>query len=103
MVFGFFGQFLGLLIINVLQAMLEVAQEYVGRVEIGSHLSGQLSVFPELLQHFLCGTDAQPGILSAAYQLEYLRGEFDLAYAARAELDVVEAIAALHLPANLRV
>ncbi len=83
--------------------MFQVAQEHIGGIEVRDDLCAELPVRGEHLQHAPGRQYAQPGILPAAYQLEHLRDEFDLADAAGAELDVVEQVAALHFLADLRV
>jgi len=70
-------QGLSLLVVQILQAVFEVAQEDIGRIQIRRHLCRQLSVLGQLFEHALCGKYAQPVILSATYQLEHLCCEFN--------------------------
>ncbi len=94
---------LGLLIIQILQAMLELAQEMICLGQLGHGLFRQLLFFLDALQDVERGPNAQIGITAAANQLEDLRDEFDFADAARAEFDVVMHFAAFDFLAQLRM
>ena len=80
---------MGLLIVPVLQAVFDVAQEAVGGkqgFDVFRRHDAQLGKF---LQRFLRAFQLQRAHLSAAYHLENLGDKFDFADAARAEFDVV--------------
>ena len=95
------GQFVGLGVVEVLQAMLQPAQEIVGCAQFAHDLRRKLPLFLQQRQNFQGRADLQIRIASAAYQLEGLRDEFDFAYAARAELDMPREIAPRDLGADL--
>ena len=40
LIFGFLGQFLSLLIVQILQAVLEIAQKHIGLVQAGNNWRG---------------------------------------------------------------
>ena len=85
------GQHMRLLVVEVLDAVLDLAQEGVG---LGQRLGGLGRHQPgarQALQGFERGPAAQLGELPAAHDLQQLHGEFDFAYAAARQLDVVGA------------
>ena len=80
---------MGLLVVPVLQAVFDVAQEAVGGeqgFDVFRRHDAQLGKFH---QRFLRAFQLQSAHLSAAYHLENLGDKFDLADTARAEFDVV--------------
>ena len=102
------GQHMGLLVVQVLDAVLDVAQKFISaRQRIGGVLRHQAGA-GHALQGAHGGAHAQLGKLTAAHHLQELHGEFDFTYAATRELDVIGALgvtgaAALGLLANLPV
>ena len=96
-------QGLGLRVVEVLQAVLQIAQENIGRAQLGHGLVRQQAARCEQRQHRQRGAGLQRRHLAAADELEHLGDEFDLADAARPELDVVDAVAADDFAADLRV
>ena len=93
----------GLLIVDVLQAVFEAAQKRIGGEQFVAALRTQQAAFDEPRQHGERRADLQGAVASAADELEHLGDEFDFTDAARPELDVVGPILAHHLAANLRV
>jgi len=85
-------QDVGLLIVQVLDAVLDPAQEHVGARQriggFGRHQAGAGHAFQRLQR----GASAQFGKLPAAHHLQQLHGEFDFADAAARQLDVVGAL-----------
>ncbi len=91
----------GLLVVQHLQAVLQPAQELVGRAQL---LRGGRREQAALGQAFQDGQNppvAQGRIPAAADELEYLGDELDLADAAGAQLDVFSQAAALYLRGDL--
>jgi hypothetical protein len=86
------GQAVGLGILQVLQAMLEVAQESVGVQQAGHGLRRQQLALGQQAQGGAGRAFAQCRVAPAADQLEHLGQEFDLADAAAPQLDVVAAL-----------
>ena len=85
-------QHVGLLVVQVLDAVLDAAQELVGRRQrIGRLLRHQAGA-RQALQRIERGPGAQLGELAAAHHLQQLHGELDLADAAARQLDVVGAL-----------
>jgi len=82
-------QRLRLLVVVVLQPMLQAAKEVVGLAQRLRARRLDEAARCERLQGPARGGQAQPGIASAPHHLQELHGEFDLADAARAHLDVV--------------
>ncbi len=85
------GQQMGLLVVQVLDAVLDAAQEGVA---IGQPLGGgglHHAGGTELAQRAQRGTRAQLGVLAAAHHQHQLHDELDLADAAARELDVIGA------------
>ncbi len=83
---------MGLLVVQVLDAVLDPAQELVGtRQCVGRGLRHQPGS-RQPLQRIERGPRAQFGELAAAHHLQQLYGELDLADAAARELDVVGAL-----------
>ncbi len=85
-------QHMGLLVVQVLDAVLDAAQELVGRGQrIGRLLRHQAGA-RQALQRIERGPRAQLGELAAAHHLQQLHGELDLADAAARQLHVVGAL-----------
>src|SRR4051812_24738431 len=82
-------------VIQILQPVLEVAQEHVGCGELVHGFRGEQTALGEERQYRKRRVAAQRRIATAADQLEELNDELDLANAARTELDVVGDVAAL--------
>ena len=86
------GQDVGLLVVQVLDAVLHTAQKVIGaRHRIGGVLGHQAGV-GHALQCVYRGAGAQFGELPAAHHLQQLHGKFNLADAAARHLDVVGAL-----------
>ncbi|MNS70235.1 hypothetical protein D3C72_1035760 [compost metagenome] len=86
------GQYMGLLVVQVLDAVLHLAQKGVG---IGKGLGGRIghqACAGKAPQCFEGRAAAQLGELSAAYHLQQLHDELDLADAAAREFDVIGAL-----------
>src|SRR5690606_18361989 len=88
---------------QILQAVLETAQEDIGLGQTITGLLLQKTALSQARQYRTGRLDLQLLVAAAAYQLEDLRHKLDLAYAARAELDVVGHVLAFDLAAYLRV
>ncbi len=97
------GQRMRLRVVEILEPMLEAAQENVCGGELGDGGLGELPPRAERRQHLERGARAQSRIAPAADQLETLRDELDLADAAGPELDVAREVAARDLLPDLRV
>jgi hypothetical protein len=93
----------GLGVVEVLQAVLDAAQEVVGGGQLLLGLAGDDAALGEAVQHLEGGLDLQRGVAPAADELEDLGQELDLADAAGAELDVVGHVLAGHFAADLGV
>ena len=102
-IIGRIRQFVRLRIVKVLQAVFQAAQEGVGRCQFGHGPLRQNAASSQLLQYVQGRTDLQAAVPPAADELEYLGDELDLANAARADLDVVGAVAATDFATDLRV
>ena len=87
-------------IVQVLQAVFQVAQENVGR-RVPAPRPGQQPRSPRRFSTSSVGRALQGRIAPAADQLEHLGDEFDFADAAGAELDVVRHLPAPHFVADL--
>ena len=83
------GQRLGLLVGDHLQAVLDRAQEAIGRIELGACPGGDPASLLQALQGDERLGNAQLRLATAGNQLLGLHEEFDLANAATADLDVV--------------
>src|SRR5579859_5769448 len=94
-------QRLCLLIVEILQAVFEVAQVNIGLAQLLDHRQRQDLSLPEQRQRFQGGPHAQRRFAPAADDLEYLHQEFYFANATRAELDVVCDFAPLYFLADL--
>ena len=103
LIVGLVGQRMGLGIVEVLQAMFQIAQEAVGHGEFAHGGFAQDAALGQQVQHLQRRPDLQRLVAAAADQLEHLGDELDLADAARAELDVVGHVAPRHFAADLRV
>ena len=97
------GQFVGLRILEVLQPVLELAQVQISLAQFGHGFGCEQALGGEQAEHRQGGARLQRAVAPAAYQLEDLGGEFDLANAAGAQLDVIGEVAPAHLLADLRV
>ncbi|KAF5288817.1 hypothetical protein FQR65_LT20891 [Abscondita terminalis] len=83
------GQHMGLLVVQVLDAVFHTAQEDVGLGQgIGDFLAHEAGA-RQALQRLQRGAAAQLGKLPAAHHLQQLHGELDLADAAARQLDIV--------------
>ena len=83
---------MGLLVVQVLDAVLDPAQELVGAGQrVGGRLRHQARR-GDALQRLQRRARAQLGELAAAHHLQQLHGELDLADAAARKLDVVGAL-----------
>ena len=75
-------QHMGLLVVQVLDAVLDLTQEYIGRAQgVGRCLRHEAG-FGHTLQRVQGGASAHFGELPTAHHLEQLHGELDLADAA---------------------
>ena len=73
------GQHMGLLVVQILDAVLHLAQKYISRAKrVGSGLRHEPSL-GHTLQSVQRGAGAQLGKLAAAHHLQQLHGELDLA------------------------
>ena len=86
------GQHVGLLVVQVLDAVFHLAQEDVGAAQRIGNLGAHQIGLHQALQGFQRGSAAQLGELAAAHHLQQLHDEFDLADAAARELDVIGAL-----------
>ncbi len=100
---GICRQRLGLAVVEILQAVFQVAQEPVCRGKFFRRRGGQQVARRQRGQHVQRRPLAQFGIAPAADELEQLHDEFDFADAAGSELDVVPHVAALDLAPDLVV
>jgi hypothetical protein len=96
-------QGVGLGIVEILQPVLDAAQEVVGGTQRRHRLAGQQAAVGQSLQHLQRRLDLQRRVAPAADQLEHLGDEFDLADAAGPELDVVGLVLFRHFLADLRM
>ena len=82
-------QHMGLLVVQVLNAVLDAAQKVVGLAQ-GLHLVGRHQArFEQALQGRLRGTGAQFGELTAPHHLQQLHSEFNFADTTARQLDVM--------------
>jgi hypothetical protein len=95
------GQCVRLGVVEILQAVLEPAQEDVGFGELRRGLLGKDPPFGKQGQDPQRWPRLQSRVASAADQLERLGDELDLADSARTQLDMVGEVAACHLGAYL--
>ncbi len=86
------GQGVGLGVVQVLQAVLQVAQEGIGFQQPFDGGGRHQLALGQQAQGLARGAFAQGRVAPAAYQLEDLGQEFDLADAAAPQLDVVAAV-----------
>ena len=85
------GQHMGLLVVEVLDAVLNLAQKHIGRSQsIGCGL-GHEPCLGHALQRVQRGARAQLRKLPTAHHLQQLHSEFDLADATTRQLDVIGA------------
>ena len=89
---GIDRQRVGLRIVQVLQAMLDLAQEEIRGVQPLAQLRGNQPDTRRMREHGKGWTRAESRVLAAADQLENLGAEFQLADAAATQLDVVALI-----------
>ena len=94
-------QALRLLIIEILETVLQVAQEHVGRLQIVGRFRRKHALLRQQPQGGLRRAQAQRRVLATSHQLENLSDELDLANPAGSQLDVVVQLAARHLGADL--
>ena len=92
-----------LLIVPVLQAVLEIAQEDISGGEFRDGRPGQKSARVERSERRQRAAQAQAGLLAAAHELQRLDDEFDFADTARPELDIARVVPAPALLADLVV
>ena len=85
------GQDVGLLVVQVLDAVLYTAQEDIGVRQCLDGICCHQTGTPKTLQSVQCGSGAQFGKLAAANHLKQLDNEFNLADTASGQLDVVGA------------
>ena len=86
------GQQMGLLVVEVLDTVLDLAQEDIGLGELGGGLRLHQAVPGQTLQAGERGAGAYLGKLPAAHHQQQLDDELDLADAAARQLDVVGAL-----------
>jgi len=86
------GQHVGLLVVQVLDAVLHLAQEHIGAGHGVGRFLGHQPGLGQALQRVQRGAAAQLGELPAAHHLQQLHGELDLADAAARELHVIGAL-----------
>ena len=96
------GQPVHLLVGEHLQAVLEAAQEVVGRAELVDRRVRQQPRLTEARERGAQRRRLQAPVAAAARQLQRLHDEFDLADAAGSELDVVGHLAPGHLALDER-
>ena len=94
-------QCLGLLVIDILKSMLQIAQKNIGRSQLIDARGFQQSVPANFAEGLARGSQLQTMLAPAANQLVELDDELDLADAAGANLDIVESIALGGLGADL--
>ena len=94
-------QHVGLLVLDILQAMFQPAQEDVGLAQFLFGFGRDQLALGEQGENRQGGADLQGRIASAADELEDLGHEFDFADAAGAELDVIGHVLARHFATDL--
>ena len=94
---------MGLLVVPVLQAVFEAAQEAVGFEQPGGRFGRKNAGLGQCGQRFLRTFELEAAVLPAADHLEHLRDKFHLANAARTELDVAGHAFFAHFAADLAV
>ena len=82
---------MGLLVVQVLNAVLNLAQKHIGRAQGLCRGVGHEPSFGHALQSIQSGAGAQLGELPATHHLQQLHCELDLPNPAARELDVVGA------------
>jgi hypothetical protein len=97
------GQGLGLLVVQVLQAMFQIAQEGIGFLQLGHGGGFQQAQFGQPVQRGAGAAQLQAFVAATANQLEYLGDEFHFTDAAWPQLDIVGHVAPGHFAANLGV
>ena len=90
-------------VVEVLQPMLDVAQEDVGRAQLLHRRRGKQVFLAQGFQGLQSRLHAKLGIPPAADQLHRLHDELDLADPARPELDVLGELAALDVAPDFGV
>jgi hypothetical protein len=83
---------MGLLVVQVLDAVLDAAQEDIGAASASAVACGISPAACQPLQGIQRRARAQLRELAAAHDLQQLHGEFDLADAAARQLDIVGAL-----------
>ena len=101
MVVRILRQFLGLLVIQILQPVFQIAQENIGCTQLLHDIRSELTLLAQQLQHLKGWSNTQTGITPSTYQLEHLGNEFDFADTAGPKLDIVHAVATLYFLADL--
>ncbi len=94
---------MGLRVADVLQTVLEAAQEIVGGGQLVRALRRQQPPLDEQGEHLQRRPNLQHRLAATANQLEHLGDELDFANPARSQLDVLGHVLARHFAANLRV
>ena len=98
-----FRQVMALRVVEVLQPMLDVTQEDVGRAQLLHRRCWKQVFLPQDFQGLQSRLHAKLGIPPAADQLHRLHDELDLADPARPELDVLGELAALDVAPDFGV
>ncbi len=96
-------QGLGLLVVEVLQPMLKVAQEHIAFLQFVDGFGFHQPQLGEGGQGLASRAELERFFAAAANQLKHLRGKFNFANAARTELDIVGQGAPRHFALNLCV
>ena len=86
---GVGGQDVGLLVVQILNAVLDLAQEDIGLRQCGGGLARHQTRPSQLSQCIYRGAHAQFGVLAAAHDLQQLHGKFNFADAAARDFYVV--------------
>ena len=90
-------------IVQVLQPVLEAAQEHVALGELARGLLRQRAALGEPRERFQRRPDREHRLAPAAHQLHRLHDELDLADSARPELDVLRQLAPRHVAPHFGV
>ncbi len=102
-VFSLAGQLVRLRIVQVLQAVFDLAKENVGFSEFRRRGLRQESFLRQQIQNQERRPRGELRIAPAAHQLQRLRDELDLTDAAGTELDVLRQLAARHVAPHFGV
>ena len=90
-------------IVQILQAVFDVAQKHITVFQIFGDVLWQQVVGRQLVQQGARGTHAQGMVLTATDELKNLGDEFNFSNATGAELDVVCLVLLCHFAADLHV